>query len=286
MNRLVTAATTVAGVVGEPVRHSLSPLIHNAWIEAAGVDAVYVAFSPPQTGFRDFVLGLRGGAIRGLNVTLPFKEIALELADRASDRARAAGAANLLVFEPDGAVTADNTDGQGLLDAFAVQAPGFDPRSGPVTILGAGGAARGAAAAFVAAGAAQVRIVNRTLAKAAAVAEALGPAVRAYGVDRIGEALDGVAAVVNATSTGLTGGAVLAPPLELAPKTAVAMDMVYKPLVTPFLVQAQAQGLRVVDGLEMLIRQAAPSFEAFFGRSPPNHPDVRALALAALEAET
>lgn len=280
----ITGATRVAGIVGFPVRHTLSPVIQNAWIEAAGLDAVYVAFAPPVSGFRALVEGFRGGAVRGLNVTLPFKEIALSLADRPSDRASAAGAANLLLFETDGGVVADNTDGLGLLDAFAVQAPGFDPKAGPVVVLGAGGAARGAAAAFVAAGAPQVRIANRTVAKAETVAEALGPAVRAFGLDRLPEVLAGASAVINATSAGLADAGGLTVPLEVLPPAAVAMDMVYKPLRTPFLIQAETRGLRTVDGLEMLIRQAVPSFEAFFGRPPPSGVDVRALALAALGA--
>jgi shikimate dehydrogenase len=284
VSRLITGATVVAGVAGSPVRHSLSPLIQNAWLEAAGLDGVYVPFAPPQTGFRIFAEGLRGGVVRGLNVTLPFKEVALALADDVSDRARAAGAANLLLFESDGTIAADNTDGVGLMGAFAAQAPGFDPQAGPVTILGAGGAARGAAAAFVEAGAPRVRIVNRTLAKAEAIARMLGPAVRAYGLDQADEALKGAAAVVNATSAGIAGAGALDVSLEMVPGSTVVMDMVYKPLTTPFLAQARARGLRTVDGLEMLIGQAAPSFEAFFGRPPPPNLDIRAVALAGLEA--
>src|SRR6185437_4516007 len=145
----ISGATVEAGVAGAPVAHSLSPLIHNAWLEAAGIDGVYVAFSPPADGFTAFARGLGGGAIRGLNVTVPFKEDALRLADAVSAAARRAGAANLLVFEADGRIRADNTDGAGLLAAIAEQAPGFDVRRGPVVILGAGGAARGAAAALV-----------------------------------------------------------------------------------------------------------------------------------------
>jgi shikimate dehydrogenase len=283
MSRTITGATVVAGVVGRPVRHSLSPSIHNAWLAAAGVDGVYVAFSPPEDGFEAFVRGLRGGAVRGLNVTLPFKAAALALADRPTARAQAAGAANLLVFETDGAVVADNTDGIGLLAAFAAQAPGFDPAAGPVAILGAGGAARGAAAAFAEAGAPEVRIVNRTYAKAEALARRLGAAARSYPLAAAGEALSGASAVVNATSAGLAGDGALDLPLEATPQEAVVMDMVYKPLVTPLLARARGLGRRTVDGLEMLIRQAEPSFQAFFSRPPPKAVDVRAIALRALE---
>lgn len=284
MNRPITGATIVAGVAGRPVRHSLSPLIHNAWLEAAGIDGVYVAFAPTVAGFRGFIEGLSGGAIRGLNITVPFKEQALSLAHRATRRAEAAEAANLLVFDMDGTATADNTDGLGLLAAFAAQAPGFDPRSGPVTILGAGGAARGAAAAFAEAGAPEVRIVNRTVAKAEIVAGALDRGGRAFALDQAALALEGAAAVVNATSAGLADHEQLIVPLEATPETAVVMDMIYRPLVTPFLQQAKDLGRRTVDGLEMLIRQAEPSFEAFYGAPPPADVDVRALAIKVLES--
>src|ERR1700743_3064542 len=132
----VSAKTIVAGVAGAPVRHSLSPLMHNAWLRAGGVDGVYVAFAPHQDRFKAFAEGLRGGAIRGLNVTIPFKEQDLAVADDASGLARAAGAANLLLFHEDGRIEARNTDGDGLLQAISVQAPGLDVRSGPVTVMG------------------------------------------------------------------------------------------------------------------------------------------------------
>ena len=283
MSRTISGKTVVAGVVGAPVAHSLSPLIQNAWLQAAGIDGVYVAFAPPQGGFEAFVEGLRGGAIRGLNVTLPFKERALARAGAVSDRARAAGAANLLIFEADGTIGADITDGQGLLEAFEAQAPGFDPKAGPAVIFGAGGAARAAAAAFSAAGA-QVRIVNRTVSKAEALAKALGGDIRAYGPARSGTALEGANAVVNATSASFSGGPALEIPLGAAPRTSVVMDMTYKPLETPLLKRARAAGHRTVDGLEMLIRQAAPSFQAFYGAPPPPGLDVRGLVMAALGA--
>jgi shikimate dehydrogenase len=279
----MTGATVVAGVAGSPVRHSLSPLIHNAWLEAAGIDGVYVPFGPPADGFDHFVMGLRGGAVRGINVTLPFKEQALACATSASARAHAAAAANLLVFEPDGRIVADNTDGLGLLGAFAAQAPDFRVAAGPIAILGAGGAARGAAAALLASGCPEVRIVNRTLAKAEALAGALGAAVTAFGLPAAAEAFAGVSAVINATSAGLDGQGNLDAPLEATPETTVIMDMVYKPLVTPFLHWGQSLGRRTVDGLAMLIGQAAPSFEAFYGQPPPPGAHVRALALKALD---
>ena len=283
MSGSITGATAVAGVIGRPVRHSLSPIIHNAWLAAAGIDGVYVAFSPAPDRLASLIDGLRGGAVRGVNVTIPYKEQALALADRASDRAQRAGAANLLVLSEDGAVTADNTDGWGLLAAFGVQAPEFRADTAPVVILGAGGAARGAAAAFVDADAPQIRLVNRTVARAEDIADALGDTVRVYGWDQVAGALAGAGAVINATTLGLEGGSPLELDLTGLPPSAVVMDMVYRPLHTPLLIRARAAGHEIVDGLEMLIRQAEPSFEAFFGVAPPRDVNVRALALAALE---
>jgi shikimate dehydrogenase len=285
---MISAQTLVAGVVGWPVRHSLSPLIHNNWLQASGMDGVYVAFSPPKDGFAALASGLRGGAIRGLNVTLPFKEQALSLAsaqgDQVSDIARLSGAANLVLFDADGTVRVDNTDGEGLLYAFARQAPSLNLTSAPVVILGAGGAARGAAAALILAGVPRVHMVNRTLDKALAIASALGPKVQAFAPAQAEAAFDGVGAVINATSLGLGGGEGPAVPWQTVSGTAVFMDMVYKPLETDFLAKAKARGHKTVDGLDMLIGQARPSFEAFYGAPPPASVDVRALALAQLTA--
>jgi len=279
---MISGAAVVAGVVGHPVTHSLSPALHNAWIAAAGLDAAYVPFSPGPGGFKAFVQGLKGGAIRGLNVTIPFKEEALALADEADDLAQLAGAANLLILEGDGRICARNTDGPGMLGAIAQQAPGFDPRSGPVVILGAGGAARGAAAALKLAGAPAIWLVNRTLQRAEAIAGTLGQPVSALSQEQMDRHLGEAVLIVNATSLGLGGGP--GPPLDFSRvrPDVVVMDMVYKPLETAFLRRAKAAGLKTVDGLEMLIRQAMPSFEAFFLIRPPALLDVRRLTLEIL----
>ena len=281
----VSAATAVVGVVGAPVGHSLSPLLHNAWIAAAGLDAVYVALSPTRDRVPALLDGLRGGgAVRGLNVTLPYKEAALAAADQITARAQRAGAANLLLFEPDGTIRADNTDGEGLLAAFAEQAPALDIAARAVVVLGAGGAARGAVAALLEAGAPEVRIVNRTLDRAHALAAALGDRVTVHEWGALREALTSASSVINATSLGLAGREPLAVSFDGLQAGAVVMDMVYRPLRTAFLARAEAEGFTPVDGLAMLIGQAAPSFEAFFGQPPPKGVDVRRLALTALEA--
>jgi shikimate dehydrogenase len=278
----LTATTRLAGVVGHPIAHSLSPVLHNAWIEAAGLDGAYLAFRVVPDRFTAFVDGLRGGSLAGLNVTLPFKTDALAAADHVSGRAQAAGAANLLVFRQDGTVAADNTDGEGLLYAFARQAPGFRPDRGPAVLFGAGGAARGAAATFLAAGCPEVRIVNRTRARAEALSTALGGGIRIFDLADAAAALDGAAAIINASSAGLGEAAAPPPDLTAAPAHAVVMDMTYRPLRTPFLLAGAARGLATVDGLDMLIGQAMPAFEAFFGQKPPAGCDVRGRVLRIL----
>ncbi|MBN9318263.1 MAG: shikimate dehydrogenase [Caulobacterales bacterium] len=269
--------TTLAGVCGWPVKHSLSPLIHGAWLQAAGVDGAYERFEVAPEDFAAFVAEARG-RLAGVNVTVPHKEAALALADTVSPVARAAGAANVLTFR-DGAIQADNTDGVGLLAALAEQA-GFVPTNTTrAVILGAGGAARGAAAALLAAGASVV-VANRTVERA----EALASELAALGsIQGVGEAdVSNADVIVNATTLGLGGGA--GPAVDLAAPRAdcVVMDMVYKPLRTEFLERARALGRPAVDGFAMLIGQAAPSFEAFYGQPPDPTVNVRDLALKAL----
>lgn len=257
-----------AGVAGRPIGHSLSPLIHGAWIAAAGLDADYRAFEPADAAaFAALVAEGRTGRLRGLNVTAPFKEQALALAEAVSETAHACGSANLLIFEG-GQVRADSTDGVGLMAALAGQAPALDLRGQAVVVLGAGGAARAAVAALVASGA-RVGVLNRTRARAGILATDLGATV--VEAEALGEAV----LVVNALTV---------PPeisMSRLRDDAVLMDMTYRPLETPFLAAGRARGLATVDGLAMLIGQARPSFHALFGRDPPPA-DVRALALSAL----
>lgn len=260
--------TVLAGVVGWPIAHSLSPLLHGAWIAAAGIDARYDGHGPESAAvFADLIARGRTGDLRGLNVTAPYKEQALALSDTASDIARRAGSANLLLFEA-GQVRADSTDGEGLMRALDEQAPALSVAGRTVVVLGAGGAARAAVAALMDRGA-DVVVLNRTVERAQALAEALGA--------RVGDEGDlrPTVLVVNALS--------VPPTIDLAalPDDAVVMDMTYRPLETPFLAAARARGLVGVDGLAMLIGQARPSFAALFGMEPPPI-DVRAIALAHL----
>lgn len=267
--------TVDAGVAGHPIRHSLSPVIHGAWIAAAGLDARYGAHEPDSPdAFAALLSRGRAGGLRGLNVTAPYKEQAFAAADQATDAARLAGSANLLVFE-NGRILADSTDGLGLMNALAEQAPGLNVQARPVVILGAGGAARAAAGALVAAGA-FVRIVNRSRDRAERLAADIGPSVSVADPEA---AFSGAALAVNALSVrpGLD--------IDRLETGTVVMDMTYRPLETPLLAAARARGLVGVDGLAMLIGQARPSFEAIFGRPPPDI-DVRRRVLEHLgEAE-
>lgn len=280
----VTGVAVLAGVVGWPVTHSLSPVLHNAWISFAGLDAAYVPFAVRPEGFRRWLEGLRaGGGVRGLNVTMPYKAQALEAADDVSEAARLAGGANRLVFGDGGAIEADSTDGAGVLAAFAEQAPGWRAEAGPAVVFGAGGAGGAMAYALVRAGAPQVRVVARDRAKAARLCAPF-PTARAFAWDEAATALRDATAVLNATPLGFRGLGELDLPWNAVPPGAVVMDAVMSPLETPLLCAARARGHVTVDGLAMLIGQARPSFEAFFGRPPPPEVDVRARALGAIAA--
>lgn len=262
---------TQAGVAGQPIARSLSPLIHGAWIAAAKLEADYHAFGPADSAeFARLVAEGRAGLLRGFNVTAPFKEQALALADEASTTARNCGSANLLLFS-DGWVSADSTDGAGLMAALAAQAPGLAVKDRLVVVLGAGGAARAAVAALLAAGA-RIGVLNRTAARAEGLVAQVGGTVVHPG------ALAEASLIVNALS--------VPPDIDLSlpgPET-VLMDMTYRPLMTPFLTAGRVRGLTVVDGLAMLIGQARPSFRALFGIEPPEV-DVRRIALQALERD-
>lgn len=273
-NTLPTGAAKVAAVVGQPVHHSLSPFLHTAWLRDLEIDGVYAAFAPrDEHGFKNLILSCRSNGIRGLNVTAPFKEQALALADACETPTRRCGSANLLTFDEDGRVFASTTDGYGLLRAFELQTPDCDLTAGPVAIMGAGGAARAVTAALLDKGCPEVRIVNRTLARAEELVFALGDGVTAFETADITRAFAGCVAVINAASGGPL------PLFDALPDGAVAMDMTYRPLKTAWLQAAEARGLGIVDGLQMLIEQARPSFEAFYGVAPRGAFDIRALAL-------
>jgi shikimate dehydrogenase len=273
----------IAGVVGWPVDHSLSPTLHGAWIAALKLDAAYLAFAVPPQEAEAALRGLAATGLAGVNVTVPHKEVALKVAERASPSATRIGAVNLLTVDDQGRLVADNTDALGFLDGL-VRA-GHDG-AGPAAILGAGGAARAVVVALADAGCVEVRLVNRTSGKArvlAALAESVGVAASTHAWNEASGAVEGARLLVNATSLGMRNAAALDVPdlARLAPDAAV-YDLVYTPRETVLLKAARARGLKVIEGLDMLIGQARPSFEAFFGVAPPDSVDARALLAGAL----
>jgi shikimate dehydrogenase len=275
--RTITGAARLAGVMGWPVRHSRSPRLHGYWLAQHGVDGAYVPLAVEPAQFGAAVRGLLACGFRGVNVTIPHKEAAFALCDDLADSARRAGAVNTLRFE-DGRILGSNTDGYGFLESLAEQAPGFDPRSGPAVLLGAGGAARAIAAALLDAGCPRVTLVNRTRPRAEALAAALGGPVL------VAEAppLAGAALLVNTTSLGMAGQPPLGIDLSPLPPAAVVADIVYVPLETPLLAAARARGLVAVDGLGMLLHQARPGFAAWFGVAPQVDAGLRAHVAAGI----
>ncbi len=272
---------SLAGVMGWPVRHSRSPWLFAHWFAAHGIRGSYVRFAVRPEHFAEVYRALPKAGIRGVNVTLPHKLPALDLADEASEAARAIGAANTISFRADGLICADNTDGFGFIENLYANAPAWRPAAGPALVLGAGGAARAVLHALLAAGAPEIRLANRTRGRAEELAARFGPKVRPLDWQDRSAATAGAATVVNTTSLGMTGK----PPLEIAlddaPATALVTDIVYAPLETPLLAQARARGLAIVDGLGMLLHQARPGFRSWFGTDPEVTPDLRRAVLEA-----
>ncbi len=285
---MIGGRTRLAGVIGWPVQHSRSPLLHNEWLRRAGIDGAYVPL-PVAPGQLDTALrGLRAAGFAGVNVTLPHKEDAFRLADLPTPAASRCGAANTLTFLPDGRMRADGTDGQGFLDSL--RDAGVAPDAGPALVLGAGGAARAIAASLQALGVA-VLVCNRSRVRAEALAEALSGAaladpanpVRVIDWEAREAALAEVALLVNASPVGMAHMPGSPCPLDRAQAGLVVADIVYLPRVTPLLAEARALGLRTVEGLGMLLHQGRPGFAAWFGADPVVDPALLALVRADLD---
>lgn len=258
--------TAVAGVIGSPVRHSRSPAIHNAAFAAVGLDWVYLAFDVGETEAAAAVTGGAALGFRGLSVTMPLKSVVLGAVDDVSETAATLGAANTITFR-DGRARADNTDGEGLLRSLRTSA-GWDPAGQRVAIVGAGGAARAAVFALGRAGAASIAVINRSLAPAERAVALGGPTARLGRVEDIASA----GLVVNATPVGMqaTGGEGLTPfDAAVLHSGQVVVDLVYHPLETPLLAAAARAGAIAVDGLGMLVHQAALQFELWTGLEAP-----------------
>ncbi len=270
-----------AGVAGFPIQHSLSPLIHREWLKRAGVDGRYdrIEIPPGYESFQQAADDLRRKGYAGLNVTLPHKENALRYADEADSTTSRAGAANTLVFSAAG-VKAYNTDVSGF--ALSLKAAGaVVSEQSRALVLGAGGAARGVAAALSDLGCGSIMLANRTLEKAEAIAASI-PSATTLAWDRRDAALGDIDILVNATSLGMSGERPLEISLSALPKSAVVADIVYTPLKTALLADAEQHGLQTMDGLSMLMHQAAPGFEMWFGEQPVVDDALRELLVTAL----
>jgi shikimate dehydrogenase len=215
----------------------------------------------------------------GANVTIPHKEKVMKIADLVTDRAAVMGAANTLIFRADGRIHADNTDGYGFIENLRQGAPGWDAGSGPATVIGAGGAARAVIASLIDVGATEIRLTNRTRARSDALRQEFGTKVQVYDWVQAGNAIEGASTVINASSLGMVGKPEFRVPLDALSRDAVVTDLVYAPLETAFLRQAAEIGCRTVDGLGMLLYQAAPAFERWFGVRPEVDEAARAAVL-------
>lgn len=270
----------LAGVIGKPIGQSRSPALHGYWLKRYGINGHYVPLEVSSADLAEVLRTLPKMGFRGVNVTIPHKEAALRLADSASDRAALIGAANTLTFHGDGSIHADNTDAYGFLANMKQTVPSWQASAGPAVVLGAGGAARAVIQALLDDGAPEIRLANRTRARAELLAEHFGARVHPVDWTQAADALEGAATLVNTTSLGMAGK----PPLHLSidslPRSAVVADIVYTPLLTDLLERAEAHGCRIVDGLGMLLHQAVPGFEIWFGVRPEVDSELRQAVLS------
>jgi len=273
-----------ACVIGWPVAHSRSPVIHRYWLKLYGLDGAYEmeAVRPEEIG--GFLGSLRERGYKGANVTLPHKEAALAAADRPDAAAAAIGAANTLWLDANGLLHASNTDAYGFMTHLTAEAPDWNRGKRPVLVLGAGGAARAILHGLIEAGAAKILLANRSEDRAEALAQSFGSRVSLVPWEDRNRALSGCGLLVNATSLGMTGKPPLDLDLSALPLDATVADIVYSPLETPLLAAAKVRGNRIVDGLGMLLHQAVPGFRRWFGVRPEVTPELRAYVAAHLGA--
>lgn len=269
----------LAGVIGMPVAHSRSPVLHGYWLQKYGLRGHYIPMPVMPEHLAEVLRNLPRAGFVGLNVTIPHKEAVLTLADVVTDRAALIGAANTLIFRADGKIHADNTDGYGFVANLRQNAAGWQPDRAPAAVIGAGGAARAIVASLLDSGVRELRIANRTRMRAEQIKTEFGARIVVYDWAQAGNMLQGAATVVNATSLGMEGKQPLRIPLDALEPGTVATDLVYAPLDTPFLQEARRRGCRTVDGLGMLLHQAAPGFERWFGRRPEVDDATRAAVL-------
>ena len=271
----------LAGVIGHPVAHSRSPALHGFWLRRHGIKGHYIPMDVAAEDLKEVLNILPRLGFVGVNVTIPHKEAVLQLADIVTDRAALIGAANTLIFRKDGRLHADNTDGAGFIANLRQNAPDWNPAAGPAVVFGAGGAARAVIAALIEVGVPEIRLSNRTRPRAEALRADFGAKILVEDWSQGGNMLEGAATVINTTSLGMAGKALFRVPLDALEPTALVTDLVYNPLQTSLLQEAAERGCRTVDGLGMLLHQAAPGFERWFGPRPEVDQATRDAVLSA-----
>ena len=269
----------LAGVLGNPIAQSKSPKLHKHWLRKYGLPGDYVPIHVTDDNLEAVLRAMPKMGFVGANVTLPHKIAALQLADQVSDRATLIGAANTLTFRNDGTIYADNTDGYGFIANLRQNAPEWDPTSGPAAVFGAGGAARAIIVALADAGVSEILLSNRTRPKAEALRAEFGARIRVVDWVQAGNMLEQAVTVVNTTSLGMVGNAELRVPLDGLRKGTLVTDIVYSPLRTKLLQDADAAGCVTVDGLGMLLHQGVPGFERWFGVRPQVDDETRQAVL-------
>jgi shikimate dehydrogenase len=269
----------LAGVIGSPIAHSKSPALHTHWLKTLGIDGHYIPIDVAQEDLEHIVKTLPKMGFVGVNVTVPYKEKVMDFADLVTDRAALIGSANTLIFRKDGKIHADNTDSYGFIQNLRQKAPDWDPKAGPAAILGAGGAARAVIAALVEVGVPEILISNRTKARAEKLKTDFGKRLRVVDWVQAGNMLEEAATVINTTSLGMVGKPPLRVPLDGLQKGTLVTDLVYAPLMTHLLNEANEAGCVTVDGLGMLLHQAVPAFERWFGVRPQVTDETRAAVL-------
>ncbi|MEP2892169.1 shikimate dehydrogenase [Tateyamaria sp.] len=275
----MTGKIPLAGVIGSPISHSKSPQIHQHWLKTYGLPGHYIPMDVAPQNLKAVLKTLPQAGFVGANITLPHKEAVLELADLVTDRATLIGAANTLIFRKDGKIHADNTDGYGFLENLKAGAPNWQPEAGPATVLGAGGSARAVITSLLDAGVPEILLSNRTRIRAEKLADDFGQRITVIDWVQAGNILEESALVVNTTSLGMIGKSAMRIPLDGLRAGTVVTDLVYAPLKTDLLAAADAAGCLTVDGLGMLLHQAVPGFERWFGKRPTVDSATRTAAL-------
>jgi shikimate dehydrogenase len=281
----ISGTTRLAGIVGWPVAHSRSPTLHGFWLGETGVDGAYLPLPVRPQHIEQALRALPILGFRGCNLTIPHKQTALAVVDRVEPLARRIGAVNTIVIGPDGMLEGRNTDAFGFFESLHDAIPIWEAAAGPAAILGAGGAARAVVTALSDAGVTEIRLVNRTLAHAEAIASDLATpdtSITIYSWEEVGAALRHAGLLVNATSLGMAGEPPLTLDLAPLPPSSPVVDIVYVPLETDLLAAARRRGHPVVDGLGMLLHQGRPGFEAWFGTPVKVTRELRAAILATL----